>query len=68
MPNPIATFDTTMGTFKAELYMEQCPITVSNFMCAHAVPCASCARPSRLHELRSRLCTHSLAPNAHLSQ
>jgi cyclophilin family peptidyl-prolyl cis-trans isomerase len=34
MPNPIATFDTTMGAFKAEIFLDQMPITASNFMCA----------------------------------
>mmetsp|Transcript_26714 Transcript_26714/g.55936 ORF Transcript_26714/g.55936 Transcript_26714/m.55936 type:complete len:122 (-) Transcript_26714:762-1127(-) len=28
----IATFETSMGTFKAELYGEQMPITVGNFI------------------------------------
>jgi cyclophilin family peptidyl-prolyl cis-trans isomerase len=32
MPNPIATFDTTAGTFKAEIYLDKCPITASNFI------------------------------------
>jgi cyclophilin family peptidyl-prolyl cis-trans isomerase len=32
MPNPIATFDTTLGPIKCELYLEQMPITVSNFI------------------------------------
>ena len=32
MPNPIATFDTTLGSIKCELYLEQMPITVSNFI------------------------------------
>jgi cyclophilin family peptidyl-prolyl cis-trans isomerase len=32
MPNPIATFDTTEGTFKAEIYLEQMPITAQNFI------------------------------------
>jgi len=27
-----ATFDTTMGTFKAELFAEDCPVTVGNFV------------------------------------
>jgi len=30
--NPIATFETTMGTFKAEIYLEEMPITASNFI------------------------------------
>lgn len=30
--NPIATFTTSMGTFKAELYARQMPITVGNFI------------------------------------
>lgn len=29
--NPIATFDTTLGTFEAELFMDKMPITASNF-------------------------------------
>ncbi len=32
MGNPIATFETSMGTFKAELYLEQMPITAGNFI------------------------------------
>lgn len=32
MPNPIATFDTTMGQFKIEVYLEQMPLTASNFI------------------------------------
>jgi cyclophilin family peptidyl-prolyl cis-trans isomerase len=32
MANPIATFETTMGTIKCELYLSQMPITVSNFI------------------------------------
>lgn len=32
MPNPIATFDTSMGTFKAELYLDKMPITAKNFV------------------------------------
>ena len=44
-PNPIATFDTTVGTIKCEIYLEQMPITASNFIdlantgfcvCSHA--------------------------------
>lgn len=30
--NPIATCETSMGTFKIELYLDQMPITVSNFI------------------------------------
>lgn len=30
--NPIATFDTTMGTFQAELFMDKMPVTASNFV------------------------------------
>ena len=30
--NAIATFDTTMGTFKAEIYLDRVPITASNFI------------------------------------
>lgn len=30
--NPVATFETTMGSMKAELYLDQMPITVSNFV------------------------------------
>ncbi len=32
MANPIATFETSMGTFKAELYLEQMPVTAGNFI------------------------------------
>merc|ERR1712224_681445 len=32
MPNPIATFDTTQGQFKAEIYLDRVPITASNFI------------------------------------
>merc|ERR1711939_451530 len=32
MPNPIATFDTTMGQIKCEIYLEQMPLTASNFI------------------------------------
>ncbi len=32
MPNPIALFDTSMGEFKAELYMDKMPITAGNFV------------------------------------
>merc|ERR1712087_52871 len=30
--NPIATFDTTMGSFKAEIYLDRVPRTASNFI------------------------------------
>merc|ERR1712087_750848 len=30
--NPTATFDTSMGTFKAEIYLDRVPITASNFI------------------------------------
>ena len=32
MPNPIATFSTTMGDIKCEIYLDQMPITASNFI------------------------------------
>jgi cyclophilin family peptidyl-prolyl cis-trans isomerase len=32
MPNPTATFDTTMGKFTAEIYLDKVPITASNFI------------------------------------
>jgi cyclophilin family peptidyl-prolyl cis-trans isomerase len=31
-PNPVVVIDTSMGTIKAELYQEQAPITVKNFL------------------------------------
>ena len=31
-PNPVATFETTMGTMKAEIYMDRIPRTASNFI------------------------------------
>merc|ERR1719316_1663057 len=32
MPNPIATCETTMGTFKAEIFLDRVPRTASNFI------------------------------------
>ncbi len=32
MTNPIAKFETTMGNFEAEIYLEQMPITAGNFI------------------------------------
>ncbi len=32
MANPIATFETSAGTFKAEIFLEQMPITAGNFL------------------------------------
>eukprot|EP00429_Kryptoperidinium_foliaceum_P130311 CAMPEP_0176272750 /NCGR_PEP_ID=MMETSP0121_2-20121125/45871_1 /TAXON_ID=160619 /ORGANISM="Kryptoperidinium foliaceum, Strain CCMP 1326" /LENGTH=102 /DNA_ID=CAMNT_0017612925 /DNA_START=68 /DNA_END=372 /DNA_ORIENTATION=+ len=32
MANPTATFDTTEGSFKAELFLDRVPITASNFI------------------------------------
>ncbi len=32
MPNPTAVFDTSLGTFKAELFVDQMPITAGNFV------------------------------------
>ncbi|EOD17414.1 peptidyl-prolyl cis-trans isomerase [Emiliania huxleyi CCMP1516] len=32
MPNPVATFDTTMGEIKCEIYLDKMPITASNFI------------------------------------
>ena len=32
MSNPVATFETSMGTFKAEIYEDQMPITAGNFL------------------------------------
>jgi len=32
MANPTATFDTSMGTFKAEILLEEMPITAANFI------------------------------------
>lgn len=32
MANPIAVFDTTEGTFKAELYLDKMPVTAQNFI------------------------------------
>jgi cyclophilin family peptidyl-prolyl cis-trans isomerase len=30
--NPIATFDTSKGAFKAELFLDKTPVTASNFI------------------------------------
>jgi cyclophilin family peptidyl-prolyl cis-trans isomerase len=32
MANPVATFDTTLGTFQAEIYLDKMPITAGNFI------------------------------------
>lgn len=32
MPNPIAQFDTSLGTFQAEIYLDQMPLTAGNFL------------------------------------
>jgi cyclophilin family peptidyl-prolyl cis-trans isomerase len=32
MPNPTATFDTTLGSFKAEIFLDKMPITAKNFL------------------------------------
>ncbi len=32
MGNPIAVFDTSEGTFKAEIYQDQMPVTAGNFL------------------------------------
>ena len=32
MPNPIATFETTEGNITCEIYLDQMPVTASNFI------------------------------------
>lgn len=32
MPNPVATFDTSLGVFKAEIYSDKMPKTAENFL------------------------------------
>ena len=32
MANPTATFETSLGTFTAEIYLEQMPVTAANFI------------------------------------
>jgi cyclophilin family peptidyl-prolyl cis-trans isomerase len=32
MANPIATFETNLGTFKAEIFVDQMPVTSQNFL------------------------------------
>ncbi|HYC54142.1 MAG TPA: peptidylprolyl isomerase, partial [Candidatus Binatia bacterium] len=32
MANPTAIFETSLGTFKAELYLDQMPVTAENFL------------------------------------
>jgi len=44
--NPVAKFETTMGTFSAELYLDRVPRTASNFigeLSPAPLPCAHCA-------------------------
>ncbi|MBI5544295.1 MAG: peptidylprolyl isomerase, partial [Deltaproteobacteria bacterium] len=32
MPNPIAEFETSLGTFQAEILADKMPITAANFL------------------------------------
>ena len=32
MPNPVATFTTTMGVIKCTIFLDEMPITASNFI------------------------------------
>lgn len=32
MPNPTAVFDTSLGTFEAEIYLDKMPVTAKNFL------------------------------------
>lgn len=32
MTNPVATFETTLGSFKAEIFLDKMPITATNFI------------------------------------
>lgn len=32
MPNPVAKFETSMGSFEAEIYLDKMPITAGNFV------------------------------------
>ncbi len=32
MPNPIAQFETSLGTFQAEIYLDKMPLTAGNFL------------------------------------
>lgn len=32
MANPIAVFDTSLGSFKAEIYLAEMPVTAGNFL------------------------------------
>lgn len=32
MPNPVARFDTSVGMFEVEIYLDQMPVTASNFI------------------------------------
>ena len=32
MPNPTARFETSLGTFEAEIYLDKMPVTAKNFM------------------------------------
>lgn len=32
MPNPIATFETSLGTFSAEIFLDKMPLTAGNFL------------------------------------
>lgn len=32
MPNPVATFETSLGTFQAEIFQDKMPVTAGNFV------------------------------------
>merc|ERR1719482_1710996 len=46
-PNPIAVCKTSMGTFKAEIYLDKMPITASNFIAQFGCPNAKDAKSPR---------------------
>ena len=62
MPNPVATFSTSMGDIKCEIFLDQMPITASNF-----IDLANSGFYNGLHFHRvSASFAHAMAPAAHM--
>ncbi len=51
MPNPVATFKTSVGEFSAEIYLDRVPITASNFidLCQTGSTFPNSESPHQLH-------------------
>ena len=67
VPNPKVKFETSMGTFEAELYLSELPLTVSNIVDLarsgfyDGGACETTARVPRGREIRLCVNTHLLS-------